>query len=108
MAPTMATGYGTLSFPELVTAFATGPKLALGVAIYGNGGLNTSYKQPIQLLGSTRGGVDIDQVFISPTFAYKAGNTTISAQPSILPCSACRRGIAVYRAHLQQSNQGDQ
>jgi len=45
----------------------------VGVAIYGNGGLNTSYKQPIQLLGSTRGGVDIDQVFISPTFSYKAG-----------------------------------
>jgi len=59
--------------PELGYSLRYRPKLALGVAIYGNGGLNTSYKQPIQLLGSTRGGVDIDQVFISPTFAYKAG-----------------------------------
>jgi long-chain fatty acid transport protein len=59
--------------PELGYSLLFRPKLALGVAIYGNGGLNTSYTQPIQLLGSTRGGVDIDQVFISPTFAYKAG-----------------------------------
>jgi long-chain fatty acid transport protein len=59
--------------PELGYSLLFRPKVALGVAIYGNGGLNTSYKQPIQLLGSTRGGVDIDQVFISPTFSYKAG-----------------------------------
>jgi len=59
--------------PELGYSSRYRPNLALGIAIYGNGGLNTSYKQPIQLLGSTRGGVDLSQVFISPTFAYKAG-----------------------------------
>jgi long-chain fatty acid transport protein len=59
--------------PELGYSLQYSPKLALGVAIYGNGGLNTSYKTPIPLLGSTRGGVNIEQVFISPTLAYKAG-----------------------------------
>jgi len=59
--------------PELGYSLRYRPNLALGVAIYGNGGLNTSYTQPVQLLGSTRGGVDIDQVFISPTLSYKAG-----------------------------------
>jgi long-chain fatty acid transport protein len=59
--------------PELGYSLQYRPNLALGVAIFGNGGLNTSYKTPIQLLGSARGGVDIDQVFISPTLAYKAG-----------------------------------
>jgi long-chain fatty acid transport protein len=59
--------------PELGYSLRYRPNLALGVAIYGNGGLNTAYKQPIQLLGSTRGGVDIDQVFISPTLSYKVG-----------------------------------
>jgi len=59
--------------PELGYSLQYKPNLALGVAIYGNGGLNTSYKQPIQLLGSTRGGVDISQAFISPTLAYKLG-----------------------------------
>jgi len=37
--------------PELGFSFRYHPNIALGVAIYGNGGLNTSYKQPIQLLG---------------------------------------------------------
>jgi long-chain fatty acid transport protein len=59
--------------PELGYSLRYRPNLALGVAIYGNGGLNTSYKTPIPLLGTTRGGVDMDQVFISPTLAYKAG-----------------------------------
>jgi long-chain fatty acid transport protein len=59
--------------PELGYSLQYRPNLALGVAIYGNGGLDTSYTQPIGLFGTTRGGVDIEQVFISPTLAYKAG-----------------------------------
>jgi long-chain fatty acid transport protein len=59
--------------PELGYSLQYRPNLALGVAIYGNGGLNTSYTTPILLLGTTRGGVNIEQVFISPTLAYKAG-----------------------------------
>jgi long-chain fatty acid transport protein len=41
--------------PELGYSLQYRPKLALGVAIYGNGGLNTSYKTPIPLLGSDAG-----------------------------------------------------
>jgi long-chain fatty acid transport protein len=59
--------------PELGYSLQYRPNLALGVAIYGNGGLNTSYTTPIPLLGTTRGGVNIEQVFISPTLAYKVG-----------------------------------
>ncbi len=49
------------------------PNLAFGVALYGNGGMNTSYVHPIPLLGNTRGGVDLDQLIASPTLAYKLG-----------------------------------
>ena len=59
--------------PELGYSHQLRPNVAVGVALYGNGGLNTSYTQPIPLLGSTRGGVDLEQLFISPTLAYKAG-----------------------------------
>jgi len=59
--------------PELGYSLQYRPNLALGVAIYGNGGLDTSYTKPIGLFGTTRGGVDIEQMFISPTLAYKAG-----------------------------------
>ena len=50
------------------------PNLAFEVAMYGNGGLDTSYTEPIPLFGSTRGGVDLEQLFISPTVAFKGGS----------------------------------
>jgi len=59
--------------PEIGYSRLLKSTLAAGVAIYGNGGLDTSYTQPIPLLGSTRGGVDLEQLFLSPTLAYKAG-----------------------------------
>jgi long-chain fatty acid transport protein len=59
--------------PELGYSHQLRPNVAVGVALYGNGGLNTSYTKPIPLLGSTRGGVDLEQLFNSPTLAYKAG-----------------------------------
>lgn len=44
---------------------------SFGVSVYGNGGMNTSYKTPIGLFGSTNAGVDLMQVFIAPTMAWK-------------------------------------
>jgi long-chain fatty acid transport protein len=60
--------------PEIGYSRLYRPNFAFGLAIYGNGGLDTSFTQPIPLLGSTRGGVDLEQLFISPTLAYKAGS----------------------------------
>jgi len=60
--------------PELGYSHQLRSNVAVGVALYGNGGLNTSYTKPILLLGSTRGGVDLEQLFISPTLAYKEGS----------------------------------
>jgi long-chain fatty acid transport protein len=59
--------------PEIGYSHLLHPNLAVGVALYGNGGLNTSYTKPILILGGTRGGVDLEQLFISPTLAYKLG-----------------------------------
>lgn len=49
------------------------PNLALGLAVYGNGGMNTSYaRSPFMMLGgSNPAGVDLSQLFIAPTVAYK-------------------------------------
>jgi long-chain fatty acid transport protein len=40
--------------PEIGYNHLVNPNLSLGVSIYGNGGMNTSYTTPIPLLGSTR------------------------------------------------------
>ena len=46
--------------------------MSLGVSVYGNGGINTSYTTPIPLFsGTNSAGVDLSQLFISPTLAFK-------------------------------------
>ncbi len=50
------------------------PDLALGVLVYGNGGMNTTFNtNPFGLggAGSNPGGVDYMQLFIAPTVAWK-------------------------------------
>jgi long-chain fatty acid transport protein len=51
------------------------PSLSLGVSVYGNGGMNTDYDRPINLFiapGATNtSGVDLSQLFIAPTVAFK-------------------------------------
>ncbi len=47
------------------------PNMSVGVSVYGNGGMNTDYKDGIPLFGTSRAGVDLMQLFIAPTFAYK-------------------------------------
>ena len=48
-------------------------QLSLGVAVYGNGGMNTRYERnPYGAIGGQgRAGVNLEQVFISPAVAYK-------------------------------------
>jgi len=49
------------------------PNLALGVVVYGNGGMNTTFgTSPFTgLLGSSPSGVDYVQLFVAPTLAWK-------------------------------------
>ena len=57
------------------------PNLTLGVSVYGNGGMNTDYKNGIPLFGSTSSaGVDLIQLFVAPTITWKLTPTqTIGA-----------------------------
>ncbi|MEI8361896.1 MAG: outer membrane protein transport protein [Betaproteobacteria bacterium] len=48
------------------------PEVTLGVSVYGNGGMNTDYKNGIPLFRSTgRAGVDLAQLFVAPTATWK-------------------------------------
>jgi long-chain fatty acid transport protein len=57
--------------PELGFNHLANPRLSLGVSICGNGGMDTSYTTSIPLLGNSRAGVDLEQLFVSPTVAFK-------------------------------------
>ncbi len=50
-------------------------QLSLGVSVYGNGGMNTDYNRPIPLFGNTKAGIDMAQLFIAPTAAWKINET---------------------------------
>jgi long-chain fatty acid transport protein len=61
--------------PELGYTHLLNPKVAFGISLYGNGGMNTAYTTFIPLFsGDTpyRAGVDLQQLFASPTLAFKA------------------------------------
>lgn len=66
-----ANGEKNFLIPELGYNYMARPWLALGVSAYGNGGMNTSYLTPIPLLGSTRAGVDLQQLFVAPTVSVR-------------------------------------
>jgi long-chain fatty acid transport protein len=58
--------------PELGYNHQLSPRVSLGVSIFGNGGMNTSYTTAIPLFGTKRAGVNLEQLFVAPTVAFKA------------------------------------
>lgn len=59
--------------PEIGYSKQLSERLGVGLAIYGNGGMNTDYqKNPYAAFGSQgSAGVDLAQVFVTPSLAYK-------------------------------------
>ena len=74
-----------------------GPDYSLGVSIYGNGGMNTDYKvNPFAAYGGAgNGGVNLEQLFIAPTWSKK-----LNATNSV--------GVALNLAYERFSAQGIQ
>jgi len=64
-----ANGIQNFYVPEIGYKHSLSTNWDFALAIYGNGGMNTSYKQPI--FGTTDSGIDLDQLFVAPTLSYK-------------------------------------
>ena len=47
------------------------PNYSLGVSVYGNGGMNTTYTTPVNAFGSTNAGIDMSQLIVAPTWSMK-------------------------------------
>ncbi len=58
--------------PGLGANWKLNDTMTLGVALYGNGGMNTSYDASVFYAGRT--GVNLAQMFIAPTFTIKVAN----------------------------------
>jgi len=66
-------GVNTFLIPQIGYARTLNENWAIGIAAYGNGGMNTSYKSnPFARFGATgQAGVNLEQLFVSPTIAYR-------------------------------------
>jgi long-chain fatty acid transport protein len=68
-------GNGKRNFyiPELGYVRQVSPTATLGIAIYGNGGMNTEYADnPFARFGGTgAAGVNLEQLFVSPSLTYR-------------------------------------
>lgn len=63
--------------PEFGYTRQLSPSLGFGLAVYGNGGMNTDYKRnPFAAFGAQGGaGVDLSQLFITPSLAWKVNDS---------------------------------
>jgi len=60
----------TFIIPEFGVNYMLNPTMSVGVSVYGNGGLNTGYSKIFPPFAPGTG-VDLQQLFIAPTFAMK-------------------------------------
>lgn len=67
--------------PEFAIQKKLNDKHSVGVAVFGNGGMNTAYNAPIfDHFGGINSGIDLAQLFISPSWAMKVSeNTSVGA-----------------------------
>jgi long-chain fatty acid transport protein len=68
---TVKSGSTVFLMPSIGANWKLNDAMTLGVAIYGNGGMNTNYDASVFYAGRT--GVDLMQIYIAPTFTYRIG-----------------------------------
>ncbi len=68
---TVKSGTSVFLMPTIGANWKLNDAMTLGVAIYGNGGMNTTYDTSVFYAGRT--GVDLSQMFVAPTVTYKVG-----------------------------------
>lgn len=78
MTPVVASGRTAFLIPEFGYNVKLSERLALGLTVYGNGGMNTSYApfpNGVNLLGGQgKLGVDLMQLIVAPTLAYQVAD----------------------------------
>jgi long-chain fatty acid transport protein len=84
------------------------PNMSFGVSVFGNGGMNTTYADgdhpftgfPGGTLGSTVG-IDLMQMFIAPTVAYKVNNQlSVGASLNLVAQAFEAKGLGAFDAML--------
>ncbi len=99
--------------PEAGYSRHVNERVAVGVALFGNGGMNTDYQEnPFARFGATgSAGVDLSQAFISPAIAVKLGDSqSIGLAVNLAYQKFEAKGVGIFSAFSADpahvSNQG--
>ncbi|BAN34647.1 long-chain fatty acid transport protein [Sulfuricella denitrificans skB26] len=95
--------------PEFGYNMMLGEKMSLGITVYGNGGMNTDYQNGSAipgtgcggsanvLCGSGSTGVNLEQMIVAPTFAYKVNaSNSIGVSPLFVYQRFSAKGLQAF------------
>ena len=97
-------GANPFILPEFGYVRQLSDSVAVGIAVYGNGGMNTVYKtNPFASFGATGpAGIDLKQIFVTPTVAVKlAEGQSIGVSPIAVIQGFRATGISPFAAASQ-------
>ena len=94
-------GHELFLIPEFGYNRRVNEQIGVGLTVYGNGGMNTSYPADSEgrnlLNGSGKLGVDMSQLIVAPTLAYKLGeNHAVGASPLLVYQRFAARGLQAF------------
>lgn len=72
-----ANGKASFVIPDFGYRTSITPDLAFDLAIFGNGGMNTTYSAPI--FGTSPLSMNLEQAFVAPSLAWKSGDHAVGA-----------------------------
>ncbi len=108
-------GSSTFIVPELGYNRQIGSDMAVGLSVYGNGGMNTDYEATgfncgpgatNMLCGGTKLGVNLMQLIVAPTFAYKLSETSaIGVSPLLVYQQFKASGLQAFAGNPQWTGQ---
>src|SRR3989338_1914263 len=82
--------------------------MSFGVSVYGNGGMNTSYSRNVTLFGSSPAGINLTQLFIAPTVAWKLSDTNaIGVSLNIARETVSVQGLENFNSTNYSTSVGD-
>lgn len=91
--------------PEISYNRAISDKLGAGITIYGNGGMNTNYGAPNLLSGNGRLGVDLMQLIVAPTVAYKVSDShSVGVSPLYVHQQFKATGLSAFAGFSSNSS----
>jgi long-chain fatty acid transport protein len=111
----VSSGSSTFVVPEFGYNRQLDAKTAVGLSVYGNGGMNTDYDATgfncgpgatNMLCGGTKLGVNLMQLIVAPTFAYKLSETSaIGVSPLLVYQQFKASGLQAFAGNPQWTGQ---